>query len=56
MVHQDVEPTSYTEAATHPYWQEAMQSKWAVLEANNIGSLTFFHLVSNLLVFVGFTK
>jgi hypothetical protein len=37
---QDVEPTSYTEAASHSHWQDAMQSELAALEANNTWSLT----------------
>ena len=40
-VSQDIEPTSYTEAACHSHWQEAMQYyELAALEANNTWSLT----------------
>jgi transposase InsO family protein len=37
---QDVEPTSYTEAASHSHWQDAMQYELATLKANNTWSLT----------------
>ncbi|CAL8991197.1 unnamed protein product [Prunus brigantina] len=36
----DVEPSSYTEAASHSRWQDAMQSELAALEANHTWSLT----------------
>ncbi|RVW62418.1 Retrovirus-related Pol polyprotein from transposon RE1 [Vitis vinifera] len=39
-VSQDIEPTSYAEAASHSHWQEAMQSELATLEANHTWSLT----------------
>jgi hypothetical protein len=39
-LNQDVEPTSYTEAASHSHWQDAMQFELAALEANNTWSLT----------------
>ncbi|CAL8168163.1 unnamed protein product [Prunus armeniaca] len=37
---QDVEPSSYTEAASHSHWQDAMQSELTALEANHTWSLT----------------
>ncbi|RVW40936.1 Retrovirus-related Pol polyprotein from transposon TNT 1-94 [Vitis vinifera] len=37
---QDIEPTSYAEAASHSHWQETMQSELAALEANHTWSLT----------------
>ena len=40
IVSQDIEPTSYTEAASHSHWKESMQSELATLEANNTWSLT----------------
>ncbi|CAL9012537.1 unnamed protein product [Prunus brigantina] len=39
-ISQDVEPTSYTEAASHSDWKDAMQSELASLEANHTWSLT----------------
>ncbi|RVW14743.1 putative mitochondrial protein [Vitis vinifera] len=39
-VSQDIEPTSYAEAASHSHWQEAMQSELAALEAKHTWSLT----------------
>ncbi|RVW39739.1 Retrovirus-related Pol polyprotein from transposon TNT 1-94 [Vitis vinifera] len=39
-VSQDIEPTSYAEAASHSHWQEAMQSELVALEANHTWSLT----------------
>jgi hypothetical protein len=39
-VSQDIKPTSYTEAAYHSHWQEAMQFELAALEANHTWSLT----------------
>ncbi|KAL6320644.1 hypothetical protein AAG906_008644 [Vitis piasezkii] len=43
-VSQDIEPTSYAEAASHSHWQEAMQSELAVLEANHTWSSLLFLL------------
>jgi hypothetical protein len=40
VVFSDIKPTSYTEAASHSYWQEEMQSELAALEANHTWSLT----------------
>jgi len=34
-INQDVEPRSYTEAASHSQWQAAMQSELAALTANH---------------------
>jgi hypothetical protein len=39
-ISQDVEPHSYTEAASHSQWQAAMQSELAALAANHTWSLT----------------
>jgi hypothetical protein len=39
-VSQDIEPTSYAEAASHSHWQEAMQFELTALEANHTWSLT----------------
>ena len=39
-VNQDIEPISYTEATSHPHWQEVMQSELAALSTNHIWSLT----------------
>ncbi|BBN70142.1 RmlC-like cupins superfamily protein [Prunus dulcis] len=39
-ISQDVEPSSYTEAASLSHWTDAMQSELAALEANHTWSLT----------------
>ncbi|CAL8150569.1 unnamed protein product [Prunus armeniaca] len=39
-ISQDVEPSSYTETASHSHWQDTMQSELATLEANHTWSLT----------------
>ncbi|CAL8118438.1 unnamed protein product [Prunus armeniaca] len=39
-ISQDVEPSSYTEAASHSHWKDAMQFELEALEANHTWSLT----------------